>query len=317
MRYRHCLILALTTMLAVPAMAASSACDRECLEQVAHQYLDAYRMRDTTRAPFDARVRFSENNVEMPFPDGSWDTVTLQVGEPMVLSDPKNGQVGIFTSILQNDTPTFVGIRLAVRRGRITEVEHILSTRRNLSSPPTPIGDIWTFVRDQDFPQPVPEGRRASREALLRHANGYFDTLQFNNGEIRGTRFAPGATRNENGLLFTEIEQGFRSGRYRFNNRVRDRECFVVDEYRSAVMCRGYIDHKGVLDQYRLTDGTVATSVFREPQTWSFFEAFKVKDDAITAVEATFTGAPYYIRSPFVKKPDPKYDALAGDNGGF
>ncbi len=57
--------------------------------------------------------------------------------------------------------------------------------------------------------------------------------------------------------------------------------------------------------------------MFREPQTWSFFEAFKVKDGAITAVEATFTGAPYYIRSPFVKKPDPVYDALAGDNGGF
>lgn len=315
MSLQRCLVLVVSMMLAAPLMAAD--CDRECLEQVAQQYLEAYRMRDVRRAPFAPRVRFVENNVEMPFPDGSWDTITLQVGRPMVLSDPKNGQLGIFTSILQNDTPTFVGIRLAVRRGRITEVEHILSTRRNLSSPPTPIGDIWTFIRDPDFPEPVPEGQRATREQLLRHANGYFDTLQFNNGEIRGTRFAPNATRNENGLLFREIEQGFRSGRYRFNNRVRDRECFVVDEYRSAVMCRGYIDHKGVLDQYRLTDGTVVRSVFREPQTWSFFEAFKVKDDAITAVEATFTGAPYYIRSPFVKKPDPKYDALAGDNGGF
>ena len=314
MRYRHCLILGLTMMMAAPAMAAS--CDRGCLEDIAAQYLDAYRMRDTSRAPFASRVRFVENNVEMPFPDGSWDTVTLQVGDPMVLSDPRNGQLGIFTSILQNDTPTFVGIRLAVKRGRITEVEHILSTRRNLSSPPTPIGDIWTFVRDQDFPLEVPPEQRATRAQLVRHANGYFDTLQFNNGEIRGTRFTPEATRNENGLLFKNIEQGFRSGRYRFNNRVRDRECFVVDEARSAVMCRGYIDHKGILDEYRLTDGSEARSVFREPQTWSFFEAFKVKDDTITAVEATFTGAPYYIRSPFVKKPDPVYDALAGDDGG-
>ena len=151
----------------------------------------------------------------------------------------------------------------------------------------------------------------------MRHANGYFDTLQFNNGEIRGTRFSPSATRNENGMLFANIEQGFRSGRYRFNNRVRDRECFLVDEARSAVMCRGYIDHKGVLDQFRLTDGTVVKSVYREPHTWAFFEAFKVRGDAITAVEATFTGAPYYIRSPFVKKPDPVYDKLAGDNGGM
>src|SRR5690606_2703025 len=131
---------------------------------------------------------------------------------------------------------------------------------------PTPIGDIWTFVRDQDFPLEVPPEQRATRAQLVRHANGYFDTLQFNNGEIRGTRFTPEATRNENGLLFKNIEQGFRSGRYRFNNRVRDRECFVVDEARSAVMCRGYIDHKGILDEYRLTDGSEARSVFREPQ---------------------------------------------------
>jgi len=312
---RNCLIFGLMVMLAGPAMAAD--CGRECLEGIADQYLQAYRLHDRSLAPISPRVRFVENNVEMPFPDGSWDTVTLQVGRPMVLSDPRTGQLGIFTSILQNDTPTFVGIRLAVRRGSIVEIEHILSTRRNLSSPPTPIGDIWTYLRDPDFPLPVEEGARASREALVRHANGYFNTLQFNNGEIRGTRFTPEATRNENGLLFRNIEQGFRSGRYRFNNRVRDRECFVVDEVRSAVMCRGYIDHKGVLDEYRMTDGTLTRSVFREPQTWSFFEAFKVKDDAITAVEATFTGAPYYIRSPFVKKADPVYDALAGDNGGM
>jgi hypothetical protein len=272
-------------------------------------------MRDPSRLPLAKNVRFVENSVEMPFPDGSWHTVTREVGEPMVLSDPSTGQVGIYTTVLQNDTQTFVATRLAVKRGQITEIEQILSTRRNLSSPPTPIGDIWTFRRDPEFPRVVPEGARATREALVRHANGYFDTLQFNNGEIRGTRFAPGATRNENGMRFDNIEQGFKSGRYRFNNRVRDRDCFLVDEARSAVMCRGYIDHKGVLDQYRLTDGTVNRSVYREPHSWAFFESFKVLGDAITAVEATFTGAPYYIRSPFVKKPDPVYDALGGNSG--
>jgi hypothetical protein len=314
--HRLSLLLGLSMVLTGPAGAASS-CDRECLEQIGTAYREAWRMRDPARAPIDRRVRFDENNVEMPFPDGSWDTVTQEVGQAMVLSDPQTGQVGIYTSIMQNDTQTFAAVRLAVQRGRIVEIEHVLSTRRNLSSPPTPIGDVWRYVRDADFPQLVPAGERASRESLLRHANGYFDTLQFNTGQIRGTRFAAAATRNENGLLFTNIEQGFESGRYRFNNRVRDRDCFLVDEARSAVMCRGYIDHKGVLDEYRLTDGTVTRSVFREPQTWSFFEAFKVRGDAITAVEATFTAAPYYIRSPFVKKADPVYDALAGDDGGM
>lgn len=297
----------------LPAVAAS--CDKACLEAIATKYREAYRMRDPSLAPFAKKVRFTENNVEMAFPDGSWDTVSSEVGDALVLSDPGAGQVGIFTAVMQNDVPTYVGARLRVQGGKITEVEHILSTRRNLSSPPTPIGDIFKTVRDPDFARPVEEGSRATPAQLRAHADGYFSTLQYNNGEIRGTRFAPGATRVENGLLFTQIEAGFRSGRYRFNNRVRDRDCFLVDLERSAVLCRGFIDHKGVLDEYTLTDGTKTRSVFREPQTWSFLEAFKVKDDHITAVEATFTGAPYFIRSPWTKKPDPAYDAIREAEG--
>jgi hypothetical protein len=300
----------LLTVGLIDTASAAQRCDKACLERIAGEYRAAWRAHDPKLAPFAKRVRFVENNVEMPLPDGSWDTISSEVGEPMVLSDPVTGQVGIYTMILQNDTQTFVAIRLRVQDARITEAEHVLSTRRNLSSPPTPIGDVTTYKRDPEFPREVAPDQRASRASLVRHANGYFDTLQFNNGEIRGTRFAPGATRNENGLLFNDIEQGFRTGRYRFNNRVRDRDCFLVDEVRSAVMCRGYIDHKGVLDEYKLTDGTTTRSVYREPHTWSFFESFKVKGDQITAVEATFTGAPYYIHSPFTKRPDRVYDAL-------
>ena len=39
----------------------------------------------------------------------------------------------------------------------------------------------------------------------------------------------------------------------------------------------------------------------------------KVRNGVITAVEATFIGAPYYIKSPYTKKPDRVYDALKGD----
>jgi hypothetical protein len=291
-----------------PAIAAS--CDKACLEGISEKYRAAWRMHDVSLAPFAKNVRFVENNVEMALPDGSWDTITMEVGSPLVLSDPVTSQVGFYTTILQREVQTFVAVRLKVVGGKITEIEHVLSTRRNLSSPPTPIGDIWNNPRDPDFRNVVPAGQRAKREQLKVHANGYFSTLQFNNGEIRGTRFSPIATRNENGMQFPNIEQGFKTGRYRFNNRVRDRDCMIVDEERSAVMCRGYIDHKGVLDTITLTDGTKTRSVYQEPQTWSFLESFKVKDDQIVAVEATFTGAPYYIRSPYTKKPDPVYDAI-------
>jgi hypothetical protein len=298
-------IAAACLVILAPA-AYGASCDKACLEHAADLYRAAYVKHDPKLAPFAKKVRFTENNVEMEFPDGTWDTVTQEVGPALTLSDPVSGNAGIYTAIMQNDTPGFLAVRLKVERGKITEVEHIISTRRNLSGPPTPIGDVNDFRHDPDLAQAVPAAERMTRAQLIPYANGYFSTLQHNDGEIRGTRFSPDATRFENGLKFAEIEKGFLSGRYRFNERVRDRDFFLVDEERGIVMARGFIDHKGVLDEYTLTDGTKTRSVFREPHTWSLLEMFKIKRDRITGVEAVFIGAPYYIRSPWTRKPDPR-----------
>lgn len=287
-------------LLATLTACGREACDKVCLEQIADQYRAAYVKHDPAALPLARSVRFSENGVSMAFPDASWDTVTREPGPATTISDPRTGQVGIYTSIWQNDTPGFLAIRLKVEDGRITEIEHMLSTKRNLSSPPTPIGDIETYQPNPLFPVVVPAGERLPRERLMAHATGYFDTLQNNTGEIRGTCFAPDATRLENGLLFKDIEAGFKRGYYRFNNEVR-REHLLVDEERQVVMSRGFIDHKGVLDEYTTTDGETRKSVFREPQTWAFLEMFKVQGDCISAVQATFIQAPYHMESPWKK----------------
>lgn len=308
---RHFVPVFVLVLLAGAGGAQAAGCDKACLEGIAAQYHAAWVAHDPSRAPLARKVRFVENNVELTVPDGTWDTVTAVVGTPLVLSDPRTGNVGLYTTVIQTrEIQTYVAIRLKVQGGRITEAEHIVSTRRNLSAPPTPIGDVYKNPRDPDFTSVVPPAQRATRAELLRQANGYFSTLENNNGEIRGVSFSPTASRNENGMSFPEIEKGFRSGRYGFNNRVRDRECMVVDEERSAVMCRGFIDHKGVLEYVPLTDGTKAKSVYLEPHSWALLESFKVRNGVIVAVEATFTGAPYYIKSPFTRKPDPVYDAL-------
>jgi len=83
---------------------------------------------------------------------------------------------------------------------------------------------------------------------------------------------------------------------------VRDRDFFLVDEERGIVMARGFIDHKGVLDEYTLTDGKKQKSVYQEPQTWGFLESFKIEDGMITGVESTFVAAPYYMRSPWTPR---------------
>lgn len=276
----------------------AATCDKACLEHIVAQYRAAYLAHDPSQAPFAEQVRYTENNVEMPFPDGTWDTVTEDVGPALVLSDPETGQAAFVTPIRQREIEGYLGVRLKVVGGKITEAEHIISTRRNLSSPPTPIAPIEGYELDPLLDQVVPEDQRATREQLAAHANGYFDTLQHNDGEIRGTCFLDSAIRRENGMLFSDIKGGFESGRYLFNNRVR-REVLLIDEDRQIALARGFIDHKGVLDSYQLTDGTPAKSIFQEPQSWAFLEAFKVNDGCISSVVATFYQAPYYTVSPW------------------
>jgi hypothetical protein len=277
---------------------AQQACDPACLEAVAQQYRSAYFARNPAAAPVAPDVRFTENNVEMRFPDASWDTVTQEVGTPLFLSDPVTGNVAIFTAIMQSEIPGYLAIRLHVHGGQITEAEHMLSTRRNLSSPPTPFADPQGFARPADRALPVDPVHRSTRAELIALGDGYFQTLENNTGEIRNTAFAPAAQRHENGMIFADIERDFRLGRYAFNNQVR-RVPVLVDEVRGIVLFRGFIDHKGVMNEYQLTDGSPRTSIFREPHSWALLEMFKIADDMITGVEATFISAPYRSTSPF------------------
>lgn len=281
--------------------ATMATCDKACLEEVAAAYREAYLAHDTSLAPFAEEVRFTENNVEMPFPDGTWDTVNDErYGTPLILSDPVTGNVAIYTAITQLDTPGFLAIRLNAAHGEITEVEHIISTKRNLSSPPTPIGEDLNYEHDPRFDTIIPPEDRLTREELIAHGHGYLDTLEKNDGEIRGTQFSEDANRRENGLRFDDIGAGFRSGRYGFNDRVR-REPVLVDEARQVVLMRGFIDHKGVLETVTLTTGEEVPSIYREPHSWGLLESFKIVDDHIVAVEAVFVGAPYYMTSPWTE----------------
>lgn len=241
----------------------------------------------------------------MPFPDGTWDTVSRENGDALVLSDPVNGTAALFMVVFQLDTPSFLAVRLKVAEGEIVEAEHILSTKRNVSTPPESFGDAEAFSRDPEMLADVAPGERMPRPDMIRLADAYFQTLENNTGELRGgIKFSPGCVRHENGLKRGGVEEDFLLGPYRANDRVRDRDFVLVDEERSVVAARGFIDHKGVVDEFTLTDGTPARSIFREPHTWALLELFKMRAGSIVAVEAVFYGAPYYQQSPWTSSRD-------------
>jgi hypothetical protein len=281
---------------------AQAACDDACLTQIADQYRAAYVHHDPKQAPFAAHVRFMENNVVLPFPDGSWDVVTSEVGPSLTFSDPQSGNAGIYTAVMMGNTPAFLAIRLRIAQGKIVEVEHLLSTKRLISAPPTPFGDVTKLTHDPLTRQLLTAAQRRPRAELIRIADGYFATLSHNDGTLH-TQFAPFCHRIENGMETAPngCAGPFKLGTYLFNVRVR-REPLMVDEARGLVMFRGFIDHKGNVIDFKLTDGTPRTSPFQEPHTWSFVETFKIIDGAVGPVEADFIGSPYYSKSPWSVK---------------
>jgi hypothetical protein len=296
-------VIALAPLAAISA--AQAACDDACLTQIADQYRAAYVHRDAKQAPFAAHVRFMENNVELPFPDGSWDDVTSEVGPPLTFTDPSTGNAGIYTAIMMGNTPAFLAIRLRVAGGKIVEVEHLLSTKRLISAPPTPFGDVNKLTHDPLTRQLLTPAQRRPRAELIRIADGYFATLSHNDGTLH-TQFAPFCHRIENGMETAPngCAGPFKLGTYLFNVRVR-REPLMVDEARGLVMFRGFIDHKGNVIDFKLTDGTPRTSPFQEPHTWSLLETFKIIDGAVGPVEADFIGSPYYSKSPWSRNSHP------------
>jgi hypothetical protein len=225
--------------------------------------------------------------------------ITSEVGPALTFSDPQTGNAGIYTAIMMGNTPAFLAVRLRVAHGKIVEVEHLLSTKRLISAPPTPFGEVTKLTHDPLTRQPLTPTQRRPRAELIRIADGYFATLSHNDGTLH-TQFAPFCHRIENGMETAPngCAGPFKLGTYLFNVRVR-REPVMVDEARGLVMFRGFIDHKGNVIDFKLTDGTPRTSPFQEPHTWSFLETFKIIDGAVGPVEADFIGSPYYSKSPW------------------
>jgi hypothetical protein len=291
---------------------SSEHCARECLEGIAHKYLDALVQRNPSAAPLAEHVKFTENNVELLVGDGLWGSITGK-GPPsteLLFADPEQGQVGFFGIVDEHGVPGYFGMRLKVEDHKITEIETVVNRIPPLppgASPPpfatkTP-KDLQHFAA---MSEAVPAAERVSRGRLIDIANGYFSTLQQNDGTLF-TPFADDCTRLENGNItagdpnsayvparITCAEQ-FKKGAYRFDSELRARGFMLVDEERQMVLTRGFLDHNAVLTDFKLTDGTPAVSGFKTPSSLCLLELFKVRGGKLTRVETVYINVPYHM----------------------
>jgi hypothetical protein len=304
--------------MAVAATPATSsvlapACDRACLYGVADQYLEALSQKDAHRLPWADKARYTENNVEIAIGDGVWATITGLGQYRLKFADPQAGQVGVFGEVIETDSDSVFALRLKVLDGRIAEAEIVIVRVKDfgaLAGGDNPFGHP-TFVDKPVLLQNLAPAEKRSRERLISVADGYFDTLQVNDGVVF-TQFDPECNRVENGLRTTNnpkkplgplsalgCQRQFELGLYRYDDRLRARRFPLVDEERGIVMAAGFIDHSGRVGTYKLTDGSAAESPIRRPHSFYLLEIFKIVNGRIRQVEAAFITVPYNMPSPW------------------
>lgn len=279
---------------------------RDELYDALDRFVEALGARAPDRVEWSPALFCTENNVALDPGDGLWNTLTAIGPYDLRFADVERGQVALFTCVEETDAVSPCAIRLRLRQGVIDQCEIVVARNKDEGFP-------FLNQRFDDKPAmlaEVPDAERSTREELVRIADGYFETIERNDGTIR-TRFHPHCNRVENGVQTTNnpefplpiarlgCEAQFALGWYRYDDELRGRRFPLVDIERGIVLAYGFINHSGRLGEYTLTDGTPASSPVRRPHSYYLAEAFKIRDGAIEQVEAVFHTVPYKMPSPW------------------
>ncbi|MDB6043887.1 MAG: hypothetical protein JWM63_2438 [Gammaproteobacteria bacterium] len=291
-----------------PNAAAVVGCDRTCLNGFADQYMAALLRHDPKPLPWLPNAKFTENNVPLQPGDGLWKTIDRQGDYKLYFADPDAGQAGFFGTVEEDGHAAVFSLRLRIAQHRIQEAETIV-VRKSATSFAQP-----EALEDKPIlSQAVAPEQRRTREQLISIANGYFSTLQQNDGTLF-TPFDENCDRIEDGIATTHNEmkrddsegsnikrmgciEQFKTGYFRYVTRIRDRRYMLVDVERGLVFAGALFDHDGTVRKERLTDGRTVDAQFEIPWTWLIGELFKVQDGKLRQVEALVLKVPYNTAS--------------------
>jgi len=314
---------------------AAETCDRDCLVAMMKNYLAAMVKHDMKAVPFDRYVKYTENTVILPMGEGLWVTAS---GGPtdfqVYAADPVTQQVAALVVMKENsDANVLLGVRLALQRGKIAEVEHhavrdaSLLSMSNLQKPrPGLVEDISA-------------AERTPRDQMLDIGLSYYDALVDNDGSL--APFADDCERRENGGVSVggrrpeskpeskpkaeskpkpvELNPGaggdpemmklgmaiaaapntcagqLTAGVFSYISEIRNRRLLVIDEQKGLAVGFSNLCHDSKLKTAKINgvDMPSYQGVFNMPA----MHIFKIRNGKINEIEATGLVLPYGIKT--------------------
>ncbi|WP_156313610.1 hypothetical protein [Erythrobacter sp. SG61-1L] len=292
-------------MLAFVAMpaAAQSMCDRECLNGVAAEYLQAVASRAPASLTVAADVRYTENGQALTLHDGLWQTADRLGEYRIVVPDVRRQEVGLFAQVIESGQPALLAARIRLDGQVISEIEAVVSRKD-----PNGMGKQEAVKVRPGFLEKLKESEKIPRARMLEVADSYFVGLERMTDTL--TPFDDACLRIENGMQTTSTDgiaegipqmnckEQFATGFSKFITGLRDRR-YLVDEQTGVVMAMLFFDHNGTVKSVPLSDGTTmqVPAPFDRPYTFQIFELFKVTGGKIREVEAVLNTVPYGMAS--------------------
>ena len=172
-------------------------CDRTCLRELITIYLDALIAGDPSKLPLAPRVKFTEDSSELKLGEGMWKSVTGQGAFRQDYLDTTRQIAAAHVELREGKNPVLFSLILHAEAGRIAGVETLVQRFTPTSRfQPKVLGSPIKGMND-----PVPAGRRQSRESMIKTALTYTEGLRVGSFTDGDTPFAEDTYRVENGVV--------------------------------------------------------------------------------------------------------------------
>ena len=180
-----------------PPTVLAQQCDRACLTGMMTQFINALVAHDSSKLPLAPNVRYTEDSRNAQLGEGIWKSVTANGGFRQDYIDTRKQVAAAHVLLREGETQVLYSVLLHVADMKIAGIETLVQrVAAGGQFQPTELGKPIRGMND-----PVPAGKKNSREEMIRIALTYPEGLRVGNFTDGGTPFADEAYRVENGVI--------------------------------------------------------------------------------------------------------------------